>query len=148
MYDNRENICVGQGMGRRVFILILTGILLGLTGCSVEKLDTEKKKNLDFTVVDADEIPQELAGEIEAEKKTPMKLTYTDKGYLYIVEGYGSQESSGYSVKVSQVYETENALYLETELIGPAHGEEVVNKETCPYVAVKLEYNEKPVVFE
>ena len=38
-----------------------------------------------------------------------MKLTFADQGMLYIVEGYGEQATSGYSIEVADCFETENA---------------------------------------
>ena len=47
-----------------------------------------------------------------------------------------------------KVYETENAIYIETDLLGPESTEEIVETETYPYVVVKVEDNEKYVVFD
>ena len=34
--------------------------------------------------------------------------------------GYGTQETGGYSIAVNALYETANAIYVDTNLIGPA----------------------------
>lgn len=121
---------------------------LSLYGCTAKKLDSEKTKDIEFTVVKKEEIPEELKKKIEAEKGNPLKLTYGDGEYLYIVRGYGKQETTGYSIEVKAVYETKNAVYIQTELKGPARDEEILEKTTCPYVVVKIEYRETHVVFE
>ncbi len=132
----------------RKCILIIVAGLLFITGCSVEKMDTEKLKDLEFTVVDEAEIPEELKSQIEEKKDTPLKLTYSDKGYFYIAQGYGAQKTSGYSIEVLEVYETKNAICMKTNLIGPDKNEEILEKQTYPFVVIKIEYNEKHVVFE
>ena len=66
----------------------------------------------------------------------------------YIGQGYGEKPTSGYSVTVDTCYETENAIYIHTTLIGPGKDEEISENPTCPYVVVRLKWNEKHVVFQ
>lgn len=119
-----------------------------LAGCSAQKNSLEKLKDLDFTVVDETDIPAEMADKIAAEKEEPLKLTYADKGVLYICEGYGRQETSGYSIEVTDCYETKNAIYIHTNLLGPTKDEKIKHTPTYPYIVIKMEYNEKNVVFD
>ena len=56
-------------------------------------------------------------------------MTYSDEEKLYIVTGYGPQETGGYSIQVKELYLTENAIVFDTELSGPEKGE-TVTKET------------------
>lgn len=123
-------------------------LLISISGCSVTDLEGNKKQDLDFTVLEKEEIPEELMAMIEEEKNDPMKLTYTDKGQMYLVRGYGKQESSGYSIEVKELYETDNAVHILTELKGPGEKEQVVEKQTWPYIAVKMDYHNRHVVFE
>ena len=90
-----------------------------VAGCSVTDLGGEKKQELDFTVLEKEDIPEELQATIEEKKDEPMKLTYTDQGQMVLVRGYGKKESSGYSIEVKELYATENALLIRTELKGP-----------------------------
>ena len=122
--------------------------LLFLCGCTVKKLENEKTKDIEFTVVAKEEIPEELKEKIEEGKENPVKMTYGDGEYLYIVRGDGRQETTGCSIEVKAVYETENAVYIQTELKGPEKGEEILEKATCPYVVVKIEYRDTHVVFD
>lgn len=62
--------------------------------------------------------------------------------------GYGEQESGGYSIAVKELYLTENAIVADTELIGPQSGEETGVEKSYPYVVVKTEYLEHPVIFQ
>ena len=76
------------------------------------------------------------------------KLTYADEGYLYICIGYGKQESGGYSVTVNDLYETENAIYVNTNLLGPKAGSTPATSPSYPYIVLKVEFREKTVVFD
>lgn len=132
--------------------IILFGIaaFLGfcISGCSVTDLGGTKKQELDFTVLEKEDIPEELKTEIEEKKDEPMKLTYTDQGQMYLVRGYGKKDTSGYSIEVKEIYETENAVHIRTELKGPGEKEQVIEKHTWPYFVVKLDYQDRHVVFE
>ena len=128
-------------------ILLLSLGLLVLTACSVKKTEEERLRDVEFTVLDHDEIPEEFLAEIEASKEEPMMLTYGDKGYLYAARGYGVQDTTGYSVKVEQCYETKNGIRVVTSLLGPEKEEKILKKKTCPYVVIKMEYTDKEVEF-
>ena len=117
-----------------------------MSGCSVTDLGGTKKQELDFTVLEKEDIPEELKTQIEEKKDEPMKLTYTDQGQMYLVRGYGKKESSGYSIEVKELYETENAVHIRTK--GPGEKEQVIEKHTWPYLVVKLDYQDRHVVFE
>ena len=132
---------------RRSFLLVCVLALLSiLTACSVQKMSTEKLRDLDFTVV-SDGIPEELKEMIQSQKGEVFKLTYADQGKLYIAEGYGKQPSSGYSIEVKECFESANAIYFHTNLIGPSKEEKIVDEETYPYIVVQMEFIEKHVVF-
>ena len=62
--------------------------------------------------------------------------------------GYGTQQTNGYSISVEELYETRNAIYINTNLLGPAKGEAVSEVESYPYIVVKIDYLDKSVVFE
>lgn len=87
---------------------------------------------------------------VEEKKTQGFKMTYQDGGFLYICMGYGEQETGGYSIAVNALYETENAVYFDTTLLGPKPGENDGKKQSpsYPYVVVKTEMVEKPVVFD
>ena len=114
----------------------------------MEKRSTEKIKDLEFTVLREEEIPKELKQQIEKKKHAVMKETYTDGNWLYIAEGYGEKRKSGYSVEVDACYETSNAIYIHTTLLGPSEDEKAVDATVYPYVVVKMEYIDKHIVFE
>ena len=135
-------------MKKSILAILCVSLLSLMVGCSAEKLSTEKLRDIDFTVVNEENIPEELEELIDEKDDQPFKLTYADNGDLYIAVGYGEQKTSGYSIEVKELYETENAIYIHTNLIGPAKDEKVLQRETYPYIVVKLEFIDKNVVFE
>ncbi len=134
--------------------MVLTGCVLlcaascMLTGCATRRQKTQKLRDLEFTVLDKEAAPPELKLLIEDNKTVPFKLTYADQGQLYIAEGYGAQPTTGYSVEVEGLYETQDAVYIHTNLLGPEKGEETKEITTFPYVVIQLEYIEKDVLFD
>lgn len=131
---------------RKWCLLILT--ICMLCGCGVQTQDEEKMQDLDFTVLEMENIPEELRNVLEEKKTAPFKVTYEDEGYLYICIGYGEQQSSGYSIAIQELYLTSNAIYVDSELLGPGNGEDTAKATTCPYIVLKLENLDKSVVFE
>ncbi len=85
---------------------------------------------------------------IEVKKQQVFKLTFKDDGYLYIIAGYGTQHTGGYSIAVEELYLTNNAVYVNTTLIGPSKKEEISQVETYPYIVIKTEYLDQSVVFK
>lgn len=134
---------------KKVMTTVLCICLLAVCqGCSVKKTNTEKVRDVEITVLEEEKIPEELAKQIEGKKEEPFKITYADNDALYIAIGYGEQKTSGYSIEVKECYETKNAVYIHTNLIGPSKEEKIVEAKTFPYVAVKMEFIDKHVVFE
>lgn len=122
--------------------------LFFLTGCTVQKDDMEKVRELQFTVLEERNIPEELAEYIEEAKTEPFEMVYGDEGYLYIAKGYGTKETSGYSIEVEECYESTNVICVRTDLLGPENDDEIAGQETYPYIVLKTEYSEKNVVFK
>ena len=121
-----------------------------LAGCAKKEDPFEKIKDLQFTVIAEENIPEELLATIEEKKETGFKLTFEDAGFVYICRGYGKQETGGFSISVNALYETSNAIYFDTTLEGPVPGENDGKKQSpsYPYVIVKTEQVDKPVVFD
>lgn len=133
---------------RRKYTILFLGILLFLSGCSIEKTDRNKIKDLEFVLTEDSQIPEELKALIEEKKTKEFKMTFDTGDSRYIVVGYGTQQTGGYSISVDELYLTENAIYMNTNLIGPSKGEAVSQVESYPYVVIKTEYIDKSVVFE
>ena len=131
-------------------ILLLLILSFCMAGCGKGKTDTlEKVKDLEFSVITEENSPEELLAIVEEKKAEGFKLTFQDNGFLYICRGYGKQESGGFSITVDALYETTNAIYFDTTLKGPVPGEkEMRQSNSYPYVIIKTELVDKPVVFE
>lgn len=131
-------------------IILLLGVIgsgLLLTGCKSQNTDIKKIKDLEFTVVEDADVPKQLMEIINEKKKEPFKMSYSNDDSLYIVVGYGEQKTGGYSISVDELYLTSNAVYIDTNLIGPSEDDYVTNALTYPYVVVKTEFIDKRVVF-
>lgn len=128
-----------------VMLMCLTVIACG----AKQKTDPlEKLKDLEFSVIAEDNLPEELYTMIEEKRESSFKLTFQDQGFLYICVGYGQQQSGGYSIAVNELYETSNAIYIDTNLIGPSADEKKHNSPSYPVIVVKMEFIDKPVVFD
>ena len=114
-------------------------------------LELAQTRDPDLVLLDRDPLscpPEELKEIVEEKKENAFKLTYADEGYLYICTGYGKQDSGGYSITVDSLYETENAVYVNTNLLGPKAGTASGNSPSYPYIVIKVEFRDKTVVFD
>ena len=131
--------------------LLVTFVILCLllVGCSKEVEASDKLRDLDFTVIGEKEQPDALKEIIAERSKEAFQISYTLGGSLYIAVGYGEQPSGGYSICVNEFYEGEEALYIDTTLIGPGKADNVTNTPTTPYIVIKTEdIAEKPIQFK
>lgn len=119
-----------------------------LFGCSIEETNPTKVSDLKFTVVEEEEVPAELQEKIEEKKAADFKLCYETEDALYIVRGYGEQETGGYSISVEALYLSPNSIFFQTTLIGPRKGETIAQSPTFPYIVIKTERREENVIFE
>ena len=121
---------------------------VSFSACVPSAGQEESKDDMEFTVVSEDRLPKELAQILNEKKQNAFKLTYADAGYLYICTGYGKQDSGGYSITVDALYETENAIYVNTNLLGPKAGSAAGSSPSYPYIVIKVEFRDKTVVFD
>lgn len=133
-------------MNKRIVGLLSVILIFGLTGCSKLTV-TDKIRDLEFTIVDENEQPEELRKLIEEKKTGEFRLTYNDDAFLYIAAGFGTQPTGGYSIQVKELYLTENAIYIDTELLGPEDAETAGTFASQPYIVVKTEARKERVVF-
>lgn len=136
-------------MKRKCFILMMVVMITAfLTGCGGEEIAGEKIRDLDFTVVATENVPDELMEHIEAEKAQAFYRTFSDGDFMYLCVGYGAQETGGYSISVNGLYLTEDAVCMDTTLMGPGPGEEQILSKSYPYIVICTEYIDSPVIFE
>ena len=64
---------------RKKYLLLLPLIVLILTACSVRKADDKKLRDVEFTVLDKDDVPEEFMAKIEEAKEGQVKLSYADR---------------------------------------------------------------------
>ena len=131
-------------MWKRVFLVGL--ILIFLSGCSMQTNQTEKLQDLEYTIVEEADLPEELRTILEEKKKESFKLTYEAEDSLYLCVGYGEQATGGYSISVNELYLSENARLLHTSNL--YYNEPAAEAASYPYLAVKTAYLDKPVVFQ
>ncbi|MDE7060305.1 MAG: protease complex subunit PrcB family protein [Lachnospiraceae bacterium] len=125
-----------------IFCLLIT------MGCGEKSSEITKVKDLDFTVVEEADIPEELLTLINKKKKNTFCLTYKSENACYICQGFGTQMTSGYSITVEELFLGTNAIYIKNTLLGPGKDELVTQNATHPYIVVKIELMDYNVVFE
>ncbi len=121
---------------------------LSCIGCQLGQRGAHARSKVEFTVVKEADIPEELIKLIKEKKKTTMRLTYATGEYMYLVVGYGTQKTGGYSIQVEDVAVEGSVLVVDTNLVGPQPGESVNELPTMPYVVIKIEKREEPVEFK
>ena len=133
--------------GKKVLaVLLCMGVFCGMCGCSLMSTEEVKLRDLDFTVLGEEMVPAELATMIEERKADAFKMTYSDNQNLYICVGYGQQETGGYSITVDELYLTEEAVFVQTTLLGPDVSEKDNKTPSYPYIVIKTEYLDQPVI--
>ncbi|MGN0307327.1 MAG: protease complex subunit PrcB family protein [Lachnospiraceae bacterium] len=140
-----------EDLGRKkegILFLLVVGILAFiLAGCTLVPKEKERKE-AGFVIVTKEHIPERLKELIELKKEQMMKLTYIDKDKRYIVIGYGKQKGGGYSIVVKDFYATDNALYVDTCLLGPKEKPKKEEVSSCPYLVLQTSEIGLPVVFQ
>lgn len=128
-------------------VLIILG--MQIQGCEFKIVSEEQeRREVEFVIVSEECISKEMQTLIESRKEEEMKLTYVEGENRYIIIGYGKQNTGGYSIYIKDLYATENALYVDTCLLGPKKGSN--RKEVPSYPVIVLQISEMglPVVFK
>lgn len=132
---------------RLLFFFFLIAAFGGMAGCGEKEEEIPKIKDLEYTVVEEGEVPKELLEKIRELRATPFQMTYESEGYIYIAKGYGTQKTSGYSVRVLELYQAESGIVFSSELLGPEREEPVLQMETWPYIVIKLPDMDLEIIF-
>lgn len=130
----------------RISIIMLLAALL----CACGKDGTQEKKvsDVDFTVVSPDDINEELMAHIEERKAEAFTLIYKDGENMFLTIGYGQQTSGGYSIKVNDLYLGETSICVSTSLEGPSQDAAAESAPSYPYIVLKMEMMDRPVIFD
>lgn len=134
---------------RNMLIAWCMFLIFGLTagGCSMVKIEKGERTPLKYTVVDTTELPKSAQELIQEKKNDDFQITYQKGDILYLIRGYGKQMSGGYSIQVAELSASSTTIFFKTRLIGPEK-ENQSGAPSYPYIAVKINYREEPVVFE
>ena len=141
----RERLKHKRSIGAWIGCFVMLFALFALAGGLKE--DTEKVRDLTAVIVSEEALPAELKTIIDGKKEKPFQLTYSDKEYLYICIGYGKQETGGYSIVLNDLYLTETEVRVDTTLLGPELSDQAKKTATYPYLVIRTELVEQPVVF-
>ena len=93
------------------------------------------------------DFPDKVKELIAENKESEFQLTYQDGSCLYLIKGYGKQKTGGYSIQIEDLSLWENAIHLQTVLLGPEE-EDLKDDPSYPYLVVRMKYREEPVIFE
>ena len=126
----------------KIIMAAVLGALL-LTGCGLLSKENVKLRDLDFTVLSEEKIPEELKTVIAEKGTEPFQN-------LYISIGYGEQKTGGYSIAVDALYLTDDAIHVSTSLLGPdiTGQKEGAGKPSMPYIVLKTELLDKTVLYD
>ena len=127
-----------------VVIFLLT---IQISGCEGNYKGSEKGLNLEYTVLGATKIPEEFLRQIEEQKAEKFELTYRDNKYLYIAKGFGEQKTSGSSISVTNLTCEDQTIYFDSKLVIPQEKENLNSISSFPYIVIKTELIDFPVVF-
>lgn len=130
-------------------ITIILSVVLAtyINGCNVENIDEEKIRDLEYVIVEEEHIPEEVYEQVIADQDEFCRKAYVCSDKLYIVVCYGAQPTEGYTIEVNQLYESSNAVIVETTLKGPSGMDKVAEVITYPYIVLQVENVDKTVVF-
>lgn len=134
---------------KKISLGILAAFMMALclSGCGLSKLNQEEVQKLDYTVVKEEDMPKEIEALIEERKEQEFQMAYQSGNELYLIKGYGRQMGGGYSIQVEGLEKSEDAIQLRTKLIGPSSEEEQSPEPSYPYIVLKTEYRNLPVLF-
>lgn len=132
----------------KLIMFILSVSVLCLTSCNLQKINEKKLKDIEFTVVPADKIESPMLDLINEQKNKAFRLTYSDGPYMYIGIGYGEKETGGYSITAEEVYLTEAGIRVKTSITGPKKSEHPAKTASYPYIVIKIEAIDAPVLFD
>lgn len=142
-------------------ILVLVALACVSSGCRKEA--ARERQELDFTVCAQTELPDDLRQIIEEKKLHAFQMSYTTKDHLYIVVGYGEHDRTNLCVVVEELYKTDRAIYIKTDLKTEAEMEGDISgvasgtdsntpdgqtgtSSMYPYIVIRLPRLELPVL--
>ena len=135
-------------MRRIIAIILILTCVTAMTACGRAGAGGDNMENVDFTVVDRGDIPQQLSDTIEERREAEFEISANIDGYTYLAKGYGQQATGGYSIRVDELKSDGKEMVFKTTLIGPSAGEAVNKLATYPYIVIKTELTEDNISFD
>ena len=65
-------------------ILAFFYIMMFIAGCGVEKTDESRVQDVDYCIVEENDIPEELMAKIEEKKAADLKMVFENDDFVYI----------------------------------------------------------------
>lgn len=145
----------------KTVVILITFMLPFFAGCRVVRKEISEGTRMEITIVDEQKVPDQMKENIEKMIEKPFQITYLEGEWLYIAQGYGKQETTGYAIRIDNCMEGKEAIWVETTLLGPGSAEIEKDEEgqgnICiredefskyPYVVWKITKSKKPIIFE
>lgn len=147
-YQTKRNLrqSINWVIYRIIALFLSITSIFSFAGCNKEEYP--KDKSIDYTIVIGADIPKELQKIIKERQKQNFELTYSDGSCLFIVKGYGTQNSGGYNIKINDFYQSKDYLVFNTDLYGPKKDQKVSGNASYPYIVIKTEYRDNTVIFQ
>lgn len=132
-----------------ILLVMLTAIGFVFWACGKET-KPEKTGEISYEVVPEEDVPEELQKLIDERKESEFRLSFSEGENLYLVVGYGRQETGGYSIQILDLYLADDVIYMDTELQGPLPEEtaDVKDSTAAPWIVVKMQKVDKTIYFE
>lgn len=139
---------MSQRKGFLVFFLLIFSILLTACGKEEEPVRSyENAQDLAYEIVTGSDVPHKVNEKIYKAKEKGFGFAYRDGDAMYIIFGFGKQNTGGYSIQVLAVKENENAVIIEAKLVAPQPEEVIAASPSYPYMILKTANVEKDVQF-
>jgi len=127
---------------KKIIVGILIVVLLFTLYSCFSKKDSSIENNeecvdLEYEVMDKDEIPQKVLEKIFEKKEEQATFTFSNGEELYIIICYGAKATGGYSIKVDSLQKSNNEIVVKTVLIEPKKEEVVTRNTSFPHIVLK-----------
>ena len=131
-------------------ILLLLTVFLTMSSCGRKQQETRSYENAQdvvYEIVTGSDVPHKVNEKIYKAKEKSFGFSYRDGDSMYVVFGFGRQNTGGYSIEVVAVKENEEAIIVEAKMVAPAPEEVISTSPSYPYMILKMANVEKDVQF-
>ncbi len=129
--------------------VLMVILLLFCTACGNN--EQRERIELSYEICPDNALPDVLLEIIEDKKLHEFTFSYTDGASTYIVVGYGERNRTNYRVVLEDIYATDSAIYIETNL----YTKENENADYAtgtpsmyPYIVIKVNKLSLPVIYD